>query len=77
MNYIIQYQENSHLFLSLFSTKKKSDKGKTIEVPWHSGKNMGFGILQKIYTHHFKNNNNDDNNNNHYLLRTYYEPKQD
>lgn len=33
MNYIIQYQENSHLFLSSFSTRKKSDKEKTIEVP--------------------------------------------
>ena len=31
MNYIIQYQENSHLFLLLFLTRKKSDKEKTIE----------------------------------------------
>lgn len=75
MSYIIQYQENSHLFLSLFLTRKKSDKEKTIELPQHSGKTWDLEFSRRPMLIPLKYT--DDNDNNHYLLQTYYEPKPD
>ena len=53
MNYIIGYQESGHLFLSLLSTRKDSNKGKMIGVPYMA-KEYGLGIPSETYVHHFK-----------------------